>query len=396
MSLIEVRNLYKVFGSKPKRAIPKLEQGVSKDTILKNLKLGVGVNNASFSIEKGEIFVIMGLSGSGKSTLLRCFNRIHEATSGEILVDGKDILQVEQNELREYRRHFFSMVFQHFALFPHRSVRENVEYGLKIQGIDDETKKKKAYEMLEIVGLKGYEEKMPHELSGGMQQRVGLARALANEPEVLLMDEAFSALDPLIRKEMQEELLNLQSSLQKTIIFITHDLDEALKIGDRIAIMKDGEIVQIDTPENILKYPANDYVREFVQDVNRSKVITAASIMRKPKYLAKEHAEPSTVIREMSKEDLETAFVVDKNRKLSGYINIEDATALVRNNEKSISSVIQKANTITPETLIDDLLPDIINSPYHLAVIDNEGRLLGHVGKTAILTGILGEENCNV
>lgn len=396
MSLIEVRNLYKVFGSKPNRAIPKLKEGLTKDEILKKLKLGVGVNNASFSIEKGEFFVIMGLSGSGKSTLLRCFNRIHEATSGEILVEGKNILQVDQDKLREYRRNFFSMVFQHFALFPHRSVRENVEYGLKIQGIDDEIKKKKAYEMLEIVGLKGYEEKMPDELSGGMKQRVGLARALANEPEVLLMDEAFSALDPLIRKEMQDELLSLQSSLQKTIIFITHDLDEALKLGDRIAIMKDGEIVQIDTPENILKHPANDYVREFVQDVNRAKVITASSIMRKPKYLVKANDGPSTAVREMNNEELEKAFVVDKNRKLAGFIEIEDATELVRKREKSITSIIQKANTISPDTLIDEILPNIINSDHHLAVVNDDGKLLGWVGKTAVLTGILGEEAYNV
>jgi glycine betaine/proline transport system ATP-binding protein len=288
------------------------------------------------------------------------------------------------------------MVFQHFALLPHKNVRENVEYGLKIQGIDDEIKKQKAYEMLEVVGLKGYEEKMPNELSGGMKQRVGLARALANEPEVLLMDEAFSALDPLIRKEMQNELLSLQSSLQKTIIFITHDLDEALKLGDRIAIMKDGEIVQIDTPENILENPANDYVREFVQDVNRAKVITASNIMRKPKCLIKEYDGPSTAVREMNKEELETAFVVNKNHTLSGYIEIEEATALIRKGEKSISSIIKKANTITPDTLIDDLLPDVVHSTHHLAVTNDDGKLLGSIGKTAILTGLLGKEDYNV
>lgn len=396
MSLIEVKNLYKIFGPKPKRAIPMLQEGKSKDEILKKTKLGVGVNNASFTIEKGEFFVVMGLSGSGKSTMLRCFNRIHEATSGEINIEGDNILAADPEKLRDYRRNFFSMVFQHFALFPHKSIRENVEYGLKVQGVDEETKKAKAYKMLEIVGLKGYEEKMPDELSGGMKQRVGLARALANDPEVLLMDEAFSALDPLIRKEMQDELLNLQSTLKKTIIFITHDLDEALKLGDRIAIMKDGEIVQLDTPEEILENPANDYVREFVQDVNRAKVITAASIMRKPKAAIKKKDGPSVAVHEMKEEELESVFVLDKDRKVCGYITIEDATRLVREGAKSIEGIIREASLISRETLIDDLIPDSISSAHPLGVLDDEGKLAGVLSKTAILAGILGEEAYNV
>ncbi len=393
MSLIEVKNLYKVFGSKPKRAIPALEAGKGKDEILKKMKLSVGVNNASLTVNKGEFFVIMGLSGSGKSTLLRCFNRIHQPTAGQILVDGKDILKVNEDELREYRRHFFSMVFQHFALLPHRTVRENVEYGLKIQGEEESSMKNKAYEMLDLVGLKGYEEKMPDELSGGMKQRVGLARALANEPEVLLMDEAFSALDPLIRKEMQDELLNLQSTLQKTIIFITHDLDEALYLGDRIAIMKDGEIVQTDTPEQILKNPADDYVREFIQDVNRARVITASSIMRKPKYVAKLSAGPKTVIREMDKVDYTIACVTDKNRVFKGYINLEDIAKLAKQGEDSILPAIKQASTVTPDTLIDDMLADSIRASYQLPVLDEQEHLLGIISKSSILAGILGEEH---
>ncbi len=391
MSLIEVKNVYKVFGSKPERAIPLLEEGKSKANILKETKLSVGVNNVSFNVKKSEFFVIMGLSGSGKSTLIRCFNRIHNPTSGEILVNGDNILEADREALIEYRRKFFSMVFQHFALFPHKSVRENVEYGLKVQGVADDIKKEKAYEMLEIVGLKGYEEKMPNELSGGMQQRVGLARALANDPEVILMDEAFSALDPLIRKEMQDELLNLQSTLQKTIIFITHDLDEALKLGDRIAIMKDGEIVQIDTPEEILENPANDYVREFVQDVNRAKIMTAGRVMRKPKCVIKLKDGPGVAIRAMKDDDYESAFVVDKDRKVRGYVTISDAAALMKKGVKSIESIVLDLPTVTEDAVLDDLIADIIDSKHPLGVVNANGKLIGAVSKTAILAGISGE-----
>ncbi len=391
MSLIEVKNVYKVFGPKPERAIPLLEEGKSKANILKETKLSVGVNNVSFNVKKSEFFVIMGLSGSGKSTLIRCFNRIHNPTSGEILVNGDNILEADREALIEYRRKFFSMVFQHFALFPHKSVRENVEYGLKVQSVADDIKKEKAYEMLEIVGLKGYEEKMPNELSGGMQQRVGLARALANDPEVILMDEAFSALDPLIRKEMQDELLNLQSTLQKTIIFITHDLDEALKLGDRIAIMKDGEIVQIDTPEEILENPANDYVREFVQDVNRAKIMTAGRVMRKPKCVIKLKDGPGVAIRAMKDDDYESAFVVDKDRKVRGYVTISDAAALIKKGVKSIESIVLDLPTVTEDAVLDDLIADIIDSKHPLGVVNANGKLIGAVSKTAILAGISGE-----
>lgn len=390
MSLIEVRNLYKVFGKKPRRAIGLLESGMSKEDILRKTKLNVGVNNISFDVKKGEFFVIMGLSGSGKSTTLRCLNRIHEPTAGEILIKGENILEADAETLRDYRRNFFSMVFQHFALFPHRTVRENVEYGLKIQGVDDQSKRDKAYEMLNLVGLKGYEEKMPDELSGGMQQRVGLARALANDPEVLLMDEAFSALDPLIRKEMQDELLHLLSELDKTIIFITHDLNEALKLGDRIAIMKDGEIVQIDTPEGILENPADDYVRDFIQDVNRAKVITAKNIMRKPKVSIKEQDGPMMVLREMNNTQIDSAYVLNKSRVVVGYVDIDDVARLAKGGAATIQSIVKEADTITLDTSIDELLADSISSSRPLGVVDDRGRLVGVVGKTAIIAGITG------
>lgn len=279
MPKVEVNEVYKVFGPSPRQIIPLLKKGVDKARILKNQKHSVGVNNASFTVEEGEIFVVMGLSGSGKSTLIRCLNRLIEPTSGLIRIDGKDIVSMSSSELREIRRKKVAMVFQNFALLPHKTVLENVAFGLEIQKVDIQTRTKKAQEMLEVVGLKGYGNVKPNELSGGMQQRVGLARALAIEADILLMDEAFSALDPLIRKDMQNELLSLQQKMKKTILFITHDLDEALKIGDRIAIMKDGEIVQIGTAEEILQNPADHYVREFTQDVNRTKIITASAIM---------------------------------------------------------------------------------------------------------------------
>ena len=278
---IEVKDATKIFGKNSKRAAQLLSEGKTKEEVLKATGATVGVKNATFDVYDGEIFVIMGLSGSGKSTLVRLLNRLIDPTSGHILLDGEDIVQMNKEQLREVRRKKIGMVFQNFALFPHKTILSNTEYGLEIQGVSKEERQVKAKESLELVGLKGYEEQLPSQLSGGMQQRVGLARALANDPDILLMDEAFSALDPLIRKDMQDELLQLHNNMKKTIIFITHDLDEALRIGDRIALMKDGEIVQIGTPEEILMNPSNEYVERFVEDVDLSKVLTAAHIMKK-------------------------------------------------------------------------------------------------------------------
>ena len=283
MAAITVTDLYKVFGKNPSRAIPLLKEGKAKDKILEETGLTVAIDKASFEVYKKETFVIMGLSGSGKSTVLRCLNRLIEPTAGDVYIgdDQTNIMDVNKDDLLDLRRKRMSMVFQNFGLFPHRSVLNNVGYGLEIGGMEKEERNKKSIEAIEMVGLKGYEHKKPNELSGGMQQRVGLARALANDPEILLMDEAFSALDPLIRADMQDELLDLQQKMSKTIVFITHDLDEALKIGDRIAIMKEGAIVQIGTPERILTEPEDDYVKAFVQNVDRTKIITAKTIMRK-------------------------------------------------------------------------------------------------------------------
>nr|WP_095068425.1 glycine betaine/L-proline ABC transporter ATP-binding protein [Pseudomonas sp. Irchel 3A18] len=262
---IVVKNVFKIFGSRSKEALAMVKQSKSKDQVLAQTGCMVGVNDLSLSIGSGEIFVIMGLSGSGKSTLVRHFNRLIDPTSGEILVDGEDILQYDTEALRQFRRHKISMVFQSFGLLPHKSVLDNVAYGLKVRGESKALCQERAQHWISTVGLKGYEKKYPHQLSGGMRQRVGLARALAADTDIILMDEAFSALDPLIRAEMQDQLLELQATLKKTIVFITHDLDEAVRIGNRIAILKDGRLIQVGTPKEILHSPADDYVDRFVQ-----------------------------------------------------------------------------------------------------------------------------------
>lgn len=392
MPHLEVKELYKVFGNSPKKVFPLLEKGLSKEEILKKTGNTIGVNGANFSVEKGEFFVVMGLSGSGKSTLIRCLNRLIEPTKGEILIDGDDIVKSDKDKLLKVRRNKIAMVFQHFGLFPHRTVVDNVEYGLEIQGWDKKLRRDKAYEALELVGLKGYEEQMPSELSGGMQQRVGLARALATDPDILLMDEAFSALDPLIRKEMQDEILDLQEKMQKTIIFITHDLDEALKLGDRIAVMKDGKVVQIGTSEDILTNPANNYVKDFVKDVNRSKVVTAASIMSKPDALVTSKDGPRVALRKMKEEGLSSVFVTDKQKNLKGIVTVDDVADLKDKGVTSLESVItEDYNITTPDATIMELLPMARNSQNPIAVVD-EGRLLGIIVRSSIISGIVGEE----
>lgn len=274
-TILEVKHLSKIFGKKQKAALEMVKTGKNKSEIFKKTGATVGVYDASFEVKKGEIFVIMGLSGSGKSTLVRMLNRLIEPSAGSILLEGKDISTMSADQLREVRRHDINMVFQSFALFPHKTILENTEFGLELRGVPKEERQRLAEKALDNSGLLDFKDQYPNQLSGGMQQRVGLARALANSPKILLMDEAFSALDPLIRREMQDELLDLQDSMKQTIIFISHDLNEALRIGDRIALMKDGQIMQIGTGEEILTNPANDFVREFVEDVDRSKVLTA-------------------------------------------------------------------------------------------------------------------------
>jgi glycine betaine/proline transport system ATP-binding protein len=317
---IAVRGLTKVFGDEPKPALALLRQGETKRAIFKKTGLAVGVADASFDVLKGEILVIMGLSGSGKSSLIRCLNRLNEPTAGQILLDGQDIVTLARRELLAVRRNKYGMVFQHFALFPHRSIRENVEFGLEIQGYPADERAEKALLALKQVGLEGWEDASPEQLSGGMQQRVGLARALAVDPDVLLMDEAFSALDPLIRREMQQELVALQSRLHKTIVFITHDLDEALFLGNRIVLMKEARIEQIGTAEEILSSPATPYVQRFVAEVDKTKVLTASAVMRRARSVAFTNDGPRTVLRKMEDENLNFLCVVEPDFKLRGIV----------------------------------------------------------------------------
>lgn len=388
---IKVNDVTKIFGKSSKKALQLVREGKTKEQILKETGSTVGVNRASFEVKAGEIFVIMGLSGSGKSTLVRLLNRLIEPTLGQVQIDGKDVVKMNKEELREVRRKKISMVFQKFALFPHKTVLENTEYGLEIQGVVKEERSKKALEALELVGLKGYENQYPSQLSGGMQQRVGLARALANDPDVLLMDEAFSALDPLIRKDMQDELLELQSNMEKTIVFITHDLDEALRIGDRIALMKDGNIVQIGTPEEILMSPSNEYVERFVEDVDLSKVLTAQHVMKRAETVQIDKG-PRVALKLMKNLGISSIYVVDKHQKLLGVITAKDASKAAEENQ-SIEYYLEKDTTVVgTETLLIDLFEKVSAATIPVAVTDENNRLKGILIKGAVIGALTGNE----
>lgn len=391
LPVIKVEGLSKIFGKNINQAKKLLDKGTTKDEILKQTGCTVGVNRASFEVEEGEVFVIMGLSGSGKSTLVRLLNRLIEPTEGSVLVDGEDLAKVDKQTLRKVRREKMSMVFQKFALFPHRTILENAGFGLEIQGLEKNEQTKKAKESLELVGLGDYINQYPEQLSGGMQQRVGLARALANDPEVLLMDEAFSALDPLIRKDMQDELLDLQANMKKTIIFITHDLDEALRIGDRIALMKDGSIVQIGSPEEILVNPANDYVEKFVEDVDRSKVLTAEHIMKRPETINIEKHGPRVALERMKDEGISSIYVTDGKRNLKGYVTADDASDARKNEIRDLNEILRTdVPTVKKDTSMNDIFEVIYDSPIPIAVVE-DGKLFGIIVRGAVIAALAGE-----
>lgn len=390
---IKLDHVSKIFGPRPKSVIPMIEQGMNKDEILEETGHTVGVYDASLEINKGEVFVVMGLSGSGKSTLIRCLNLLNEPTTGSVYIDGEDITKSSNAVLKQVRQEKVAMVFQHFGLFDHRTVLANVEYGLEIRHLDKEERQKIAQENIEIVGLKGYEDKYPQELSGGMQQRVGLARALANDPDILLMDEPFSALDPLIRREMQLELLDIQNRLQKTIVFITHDVNEAFKIGDRVAVMKDGRVVQIGTPEDIIEEPANDYISEFIKDIDRSKVFQADHVMIKPNALVSSKDGLNVAIKEMQENGISSVFVVDRSRHVKGIVTIDDAVKGIKQ-KKSLNDVLREDIMIVPhDEYVNDLIPKAIESPFPLAVIDDEKKLVGFILRVHVLSGLVDENN---
>ncbi|GAA0371787.1 glycine betaine/L-proline ABC transporter ATP-binding protein [Alkalibacterium iburiense] len=383
---VEVQNLVKIFGRKDRQALDMVHKGHSKNEILEKTGATVGVNQANFKVKQGEVFVIMGLSGSGKSTLVRMLNRLIEPTEGNILIDGENISDMNKEELRKVRREKISMVFQNFGLFPHRTILENTEYGLEVQGVDKKERQAKAEKALENAGLLPYKDQFPNQLSGGMQQRVGLARALANDPEVLLMDEAFSALDPLIRRDMQDELIQMQKTMNKTIIFITHDLNESLRIGDRIAIMKDGEVVQIGTGEEILTNPANEYVERFVEDVDRSKVLTAENIMMKPQFLKYGQSGPRVALQRMKTEGLSSMLVIDDQRILKGYVTDEDVLEAVRDGVTDLDSIIHtNIPKVSKGTLINDLYDVIHDTQTPVAVVDKDDTLEGIIIRSLII-----------
>lgn len=396
MGKIKIDRVTKVFGKNTSQALKLVKQEKSKEQILKETSATVGVYEASLTIEEGEIFVIMGLSGSGKSTLIRLLNRLIQPTSGDIYIDGQNITNLNKKSLQLVRREKMSMVFQNFALFPQRTILQNAEYGLEVRGVPKEERRLKAEKALQNAGLLSYKDQYPDQLSGGMQQRVGLARALANDTEIILMDEAFSALDPLIRKEMQDELLELQANVQKTIVFITHDLNEALRIGDRIAIMKDGKIMQIGTGEEILTNPANEYVRSFLEDVDRSKVLTAENAMIRPMTIQIDHEGPKVALQRMKEDKVSVLLAVDKARKYLGYITANDALELAQSGEKSLQSILRNDMPIVePSTVIQDILSVISDSPTPVAVVE-EGKLRGVLIRGVILESLASEKNGGV
>ncbi|WP_096273677.1 quaternary amine ABC transporter ATP-binding protein [Paucisalibacillus globulus] len=389
---IKIDHVSKIFGPKPKSVIPLIKEGKTKNEILAETGHTVGVYDASFDIKKGEVFVIMGLSGSGKSTLIRCFNLLNKPTDGSIYIDGEDIVTYKKQDLKKVRQEKIAMVFQHFGLFSHRTILANVEYGLEIRGVSKDERRAIALKNIEIVGLKGYEDKYPDELSGGMQQRVGLARALANDPDILLMDEPFSALDPLIRREMQLELLDIQDRLQKTIIFITHDVNEAFKLGDRVAVMKDGHVVQVGTPEEIIESPANHYISEFIKDIDRSKVFQAEHIMIKPNALVSLKDGLNVAIKEMEENGISSVFVVDRGRRVKGIVTIDDAIQ-AKKEQKSLSDILRDDYAVVEkEEYINDLIPKALESKYPLAVVNDEDKLIGFILRVHVLSGLVSDD----
>jgi glycine betaine/proline transport system ATP-binding protein len=391
MEKIRVENLYKIFGNKPQAGLKMLKEGHDKASVLDKTGMTVGVDNASFSIEAGEIFVIMGLSGSGKSTIVRMLNRLIEPTAGSVFVNGEEVTAMNTEELVRFRLHNMSMVFQSFALMPHQTVLDNAAFGMELAGVDKAKRHERAREALAQVGLEGWEDQYPSQLSGGMQQRVGLARGLAVDPEILLMDEAFSALDPLIRTEMQDELLKLQEEHQRTIVFISHDLDEALRIGDRIAIMEGGQVVQVGTPDEILQNPANDYVRAFFRGVDPTGVISAGDIVRDtyPTMVVTKKGSLRTAHEILSGSERDYGYALDARRRFLGVVSSESVRDALESGKPSnplSQAFIEEAEAAHMDDSMQDILPKVATSPWPVPVVDENGVYKGVVSKYRFLT----------
>ncbi|WP_210531969.1 glycine betaine/L-proline ABC transporter ATP-binding protein ProV [Pantoea ananatis] len=387
---LEVKNLYKVFGDNPQRAFKYIDKGCGKEEILEKTGLSLGVKNASLAIEEGEIFVIMGLSGSGKSTMVRLLNRLIEPTRGQVIIDGVDIAKISDSELREVRRNKISMVFQSFALMPHLDVVNNAAFGMELAGIPLAERKEKALEALRQVGLENYAHAYPDELSGGMRQRVGLARALAINPDILLMDEAFSALDPLIRTEMQDELVKLQARHQRTIVFISHDLDEAMRIGDRIAIMQNGEVIQVGSPDEILNNPANDYVRTFFRGVDISHVFSANDIARRNAGALIRKATglgPRSAIQLLQEEDRDYGYVLEK-QKFIGVVSTDSLKAALAAGQGLESALLDAPSAVPATTSLNELLSHVAQAPCAVPVVGEENQYVGVISKSTLLRAL--------
>lgn len=387
--ILKVEHLTKMFGIKKAAAREMLKKGMSKEEILKQIEVTVAVDDVSFEVERGKIFALIGLSGSGKSTVVRCLNMLQPPTSGKVYFEGNDIEKYSKDELRNYRRHKISMVFQSFGLMSHRDVLGNVAYGLEIRGIGKKEREEKAMEMISMVGLDGWENTHIDSLSGGMRQRVGIARALANDPDILLMDEPFSALDPLVRREMQFELLSIQEKLNKTVVFITHDIDEAFKLGNTVAIMRDGKLIQTATPEEMSSNPADDYVRDFINSADKSQIYSVKNIMQTPSCMVHARNGANQALKQMRDNGVSSAYIVGDKLQFIGILTLEQALK-VRSGELSMEDgMITGLPTTTPDTHISDLIPIAAEAPYPIAVVDEKNQLKGIVSKAAVLGSLI-------
>ncbi len=382
--ILYVEGVNKIFGSHKEEALKLSKKGVSKNEILEKTGATCALLDVSLEVNPGETFVIIGLSGSGKSTLVRMFNRLNDPTHGKIFFKNQDLAQLNKEQLRNFRREKIAMVFQHFGLMSHRTVLRNVEYGLEIRGVGPELKKEKAMEMINLVGLTGFENSRIDQLSGGMKQRVGLARALANDPEVLLMDEPFSALDPLVKKDMQFELLKIQQKMKKTIVFITHDINEAFKLGDRVAIMKDGKVIQVDTPENMMANPADEYVTRFIEGADKTAIMSVKHVMITPTTIVFKDDGFNKVIREMRTNNVSSAYVVDDEMKFLGVVGLDSAMRL-KDKAATLMDLVEEVETISPNQSVSEILPLASQTRVPLAVVE-DGRLIGIVSKASVLT----------
>lgn len=387
--ILSIKNLSKLFGADRKQARVMKKKGIDQTTIHKKTGVTVALWDINLDIKRGEIFVVIGLSGSGKSTLIRCLNMLNKPSSGQVLFEGNDIGKYNKTDLNNFRRNKISMVFQQFGLMSHRDVLGNVEYGLEVKGVPKEERHIKAKEMIDMVGLEGYDNEPITSLSGGMMQRVGIARALANDPEILLMDEPFSALDPLVRKDMQFELLSIQRKLDKTIVFITHDINEAFKLGDRVAIMRDGEVIQVATPEEMSENPADDYVKQFIDSADKTQVIHVKNVMVTPNSIIRTRDSLNRCIKTMRSNGVSSAYVVNDKMKLEGVVTIDDALEANKKGLTISDILIRDINTTSPDALLTDIMSMAATTPFPIAVVDDENRLKGIVSKAHVLSSML-------